>query len=99
MTAQLEVLFLRVAPADIAFVKFIFEAYEGVAVVRTLERRAAVIAVLVSRDFIDVARGILDCLHRTVRIEEVSAPVDVDEDWLLHFVQDKPAAPGRAQDG
>jgi len=82
----LDVFFLRLAPADIAFVKFIFESYEGVAVVRTLDRREAVIAVLVSADFIDVARGILRSLRETVAMSEVTPPAGVSEDWLLRFV-------------
>jgi len=48
--AGLEPIFLRVAPTDIALIKFLFESYEGVAVVRTVDRRAAVIVALVSRD-------------------------------------------------
>ena len=43
MTAGLDVFFLRLAPPDIAFVKFVFESYEGVAVVRTLDRGEAVV--------------------------------------------------------
>ena len=35
MTADLELIFLRVARPDVALIKFLFESYEGVAVVRT----------------------------------------------------------------
>ena len=52
-------IFIEVAPTDIALLKFLFESYEGVAVVRTLDKRKAVIVALVSRDFEDVARGML----------------------------------------
>src|SRR5206468_7051516 len=34
-------IYLSLPPREIAYVKFVFESYEGVAVVRTLDRRAA----------------------------------------------------------
>ena len=57
---------LRLSPADIAYVKFIFESYEGVAVVRTLDRHAADIVVLTVPDFVADARAILESLRPTV---------------------------------
>lgn len=83
----LDAIFLRVAPADIALIKFLFESYEEVAIVRTLDRRQAIIVVLVSRDYLDVARGILASLKRSVAIEEISPPGDAGEDWLMRFLQ------------
>jgi len=85
----LEPVFLRVAPVDIALIKFIFESYESVAVVRTLDRRAAVIVVLVAEDFRDDARGILDSLAQQVAIEEIPAPPDAGDDWLLKLLWEK----------
>ena len=79
----LEVLFLRVAPRDIALIKFVFESYEGIAVVRTLDKRSAIIVVLVAEDFSDVARGALASLAEEVRIEEITAPPEAEDDWLL----------------
>lgn len=82
----LRIIFLRVAPPEIALIKFLFESYEGVAVVRTLDRHAAVIVLLVSRDFEPVARDILDSLRDSVAFEEIPAPPEAGEDWLLRFV-------------
>ena len=79
----METIFLRLAPADIALVKFLFESYEGVAIVRTVDRRAAIIVALVSRDFLSVARAILDDLHTRIAIEEIPPPAGAGEDWLL----------------
>jgi hypothetical protein len=84
--AGLEPIFLRVAPTDIALIKFLFESYEGVAVVRTVDRRAAVIVALVSRDFLAVARAILDDVRARVAIEEIPPPADAGEDWLLRVL-------------
>ncbi len=83
MSVGLDLIFLHVVPTDIAFIKFVFESYEGVAVVRTLDRRSAVIVVMISHDFLEIARGILESLRATVRCEEVPPPVDAETDWLV----------------
>jgi Domain of unknown function (DUF4911) len=57
---------LRVPPVEIAYVKFVFESYEGIAVVRTLDRKAAVLELLVAPDFADEARRILESLRPEV---------------------------------
>ena len=66
--------YLRLPPEEIAFVKFIFESYEGVAVVRTIDPAQAVIVLLVAGDFAAVAREILDSIKGAVPWEEVPAP-------------------------
>ena len=66
--------YLRVAPADIAYVKFIFESYEGIAVVRTVDRARAVIVLLIAADLADEARRILDSIRPEVAWEELPAP-------------------------
>lgn len=83
MTGGLDTIFLRLAPTDIAFLKFVIESYEGVAVVRTLDRRAAVIVVLVSADFRHVMRAILHDLRGRIAFEEIEAPPETADDWLL----------------
>ena len=90
----LDVSFLRVAPRDIALIKFVFESYEGIAVVRTLDKRAAIIVVLIAEDFRDVARGVLRSLAEQVRIEEISAPPEADDDWLLRVLKEGSYGPG-----
>jgi hypothetical protein len=83
---KLEPIYLRVAPVDIALVKFLFESYEGVAIVRTVDRRAAIIVALVSRDFLAVARSILADLTTRIAIDEIPAPEGAGEDWLLRLL-------------
>jgi hypothetical protein len=84
---RLDTIFLRIAPVDIAFLKFLFETYEEVAIVRTLDRRAAVLVVLACNDYLAVAREILRAAADVVRLEEIPPPDDMGEDWLMKLMQ------------
>ncbi len=81
-------IFIEIAPRDIALLKFLFESYEGVAVVRTLDKRRALLVALVSRDFEHVARGMLDSLRESLAFREVAPPPFAVDDWLMRFVVD-----------
>ena len=83
----LEPIFLRLAPVDIALVKFVFESYEEVGIIRTIDRHAAVIVALVSRDFLADARAIIADLQGRVRLEIIAAPAEAGEDWLLRLLR------------
>jgi hypothetical protein len=85
----LDAVFLRVAPTDIAFVKFIIESYEEVGLVRTLDRRAAVIVFLIGVDFREVAESVLRSLENAVPLERVAPPDGAGEDWLLRLLWDE----------
>lgn len=75
-------IFLRLPPQEIAFVKFVFESYEGVAVVRTLDRRAALLVVLAVPDFEAAARAVVASLVAEGSCEETGPPPGGDGDWL-----------------
>ena len=75
-------IFLRLPPREIAFVKFVFESYEGVAVVRTLDRRAALLVVLAVPDFEQDARAVVASLVAEGSCEETGPPPQSDGDWL-----------------
>jgi hypothetical protein len=75
-------IFLALPPREIAYVKFVFESYEGVAVVRTLDRRAALLVVLAAPDFEADARRVVAALAAEGACEETDAPPDTDGDWL-----------------
>ena len=85
---NLTAIFLRIGRGDIAFIKFLFESYEEVAIVRTLDRHTAIVVVLVCADFVAVAREILDSAHATIAFEEIPASIDAGEDWLMKLMQD-----------
>ena len=75
-------IFLVVPRAEIGYVKFIFESYEGVAVARTLDRRAAILVVLTAPDFTAQARIIVASLAEEGACTEIAAPANFDGDWL-----------------
>jgi hypothetical protein len=80
---RLEEIYLETAPEHIAYVKFIFESYEEVGIIRTVDRKKAIIVLLAMNDFLDTARGILESLKREVPLREVSRPADSSDDWLM----------------
>ncbi len=80
---QLHPIYLEVKPGDIAYVKFIFESYEGVGIVRTMDRKQAVIVVLVVDDFVNIARQILESLSRDMTLKEITKPADISDDWFM----------------
>ena len=92
---DLHEIYLELRPEDIAYVKFIFESYEGVGIIRTVERKKAVIVLLVVDDFLNVARSILDSLQKEVPLIEIPRPDDIGDDWLLRelAVTNKPFNP------
>jgi hypothetical protein len=80
---KLQAIYLVTPPEHIAYIKFIFESYEEVGIIRTVDRKKAVIVLLLVTDFLDVARCILDSLKQEVPLEEIPHPADVSDDWLM----------------
>jgi len=80
---ELQAIFLATPPEHIAYLKFIFESYEEVGIIRTVDRKRAVIVLLAVEDFVDVARAILDSLKQEVPLAEIPRPADVSDDWLM----------------
>lgn len=86
--AGLEARVLRVARRDIAYFKYLFESYEGVAILRTVEtldRDTAVIAVLATPDFVAEAEAILRDVEAvgSPDIAPAVLPAVCREDWFL----------------
>ena len=69
-------IYLVTAPEHIAYVKFIFESYEEVGIIRTADRKRSIIVLLAMKDFLPIARGILESIKSDVPIEEIPRPVD-----------------------
>jgi hypothetical protein len=73
---------LRVPRRDIAYVKFVIESYEGVAVTRTVDPAAGMVVALVAPDFLADAQRIVAALAAEGACEEVALPAGPDVDWL-----------------
>jgi len=80
---QLQAIYLETPPEQIAYIKFIFESYEEVGIIRTVERGKAIIVLLAVTDFAAVARAILDALQRDIPLVEIPRPADLSDDWLM----------------
>jgi hypothetical protein len=80
---KLDEIYLTIRPEDIAYVKFIFESYEAVGIIRTVDRKKATIVLLVVEDFVETARSIIDALKEEVPLAEIPRPTDIGDDWLM----------------
>ncbi len=89
-TTTITPLYLEVAPRDIAAVKVLFESYEGVGIVRTLDRLVAVVVVVVATDLVAHAEAIAAALERDFGVRRVPPPAAAADDWLLQAAEDAP---------
>ena len=80
---ELQLIYLEVPPEHIAYVKFIFESYEEIGIIRTVERHKAIIVLLAMPDFADIARDILQSIKQDVPLREIPRPADTQDDWLM----------------
>ena len=76
-------IYFELRPEDIAYVKFIIESYEVIGLIRTIDRKKAIIVVLIVEDFLAVGRSLMDSLRSEIELTEIPRPVDVGDDWLM----------------
>jgi len=79
----LQAIYLKVNPQDIAYIKFIFESYDGVGIIRTVDRKKAIIVLLVVDDLLPIGRRILESLVQDMPLEEIAEPADMSDDWFM----------------
>ena len=79
----MQAIYLEIAAEDIAYIKFIFESYEEVGIIRTVEKKRAVIALLAMDDFIDAARAILAAIEKEIPLREIPRPAEIEDDWFM----------------
>jgi hypothetical protein len=89
-SAELRAVYVRIAPADIAYLKFIFESYETVGFLRTIDPHAAILVVYVVPDFAETGYAILDAVSGEIAMERIPAPPDLGDDWLVGAVSADP---------
>src|SRR5437879_13559116 len=90
VSPELVEIYVRLAPQDIAYLKFIFESYETVGFLRTIDPRAATLVVFLVPDFAEVGQRILEAVSREIEIERIEPPADLGDDWLVMAVADEP---------
>jgi hypothetical protein len=78
-----EEIYLEIAPADIAFLKFVVESYEGLGIVRTVDRAKAIVVVLATRELAAETRRVVQALARELEAREIGRPPDLPDDWLM----------------
>jgi Domain of unknown function (DUF4911) len=83
--------YLEVAPDHIAYIKFIFESYEEVGIIRTVDRKKAIIVLLAMNDFVGVARAILASLEKEIPLREIARPANVQDDWFMTELAAEPS--------
>ena len=71
--------FLLVPRAEIGYVKFIFESYEGLAVLRTIDRQRGLLVVLAVPDGMEQVRRVVEALAEEIDAREVPWPPEVDD--------------------
>ena len=81
---ELHEIYLEIPPEHIAYIKFIFESYEEVGIIRTVDRKKAVIVLLAMHDFLDVAGRIIDSLKQEISLAEIPRPADLTDDWFMN---------------
>ena len=80
---KLHDIYLELPSEQIAYVKFIFESYEDVGIIRTVDRKKAIIVLLAMDDFLDSARAILSSLEKEIPLRQISRPASISDDWLM----------------
>lgn len=72
-------IYLELRTEDIVIVKLIVEAHEGIGVLRTIDRKRALIVVMVAADMEHDARAMLASLRDQVPWVEVPKPPEVTD--------------------
>ena len=81
-------IYLRLQREDIALLKFVIEAYEGIAIVRTIDRKKATVAVLAMPDLLHHVQAVLESLREHMDWYEIPRPEEQD-DWLMQKVHEE----------
>jgi len=62
---------LKLKRKDIAYIKFIFEGYEGLGIVTTIDKSKSLIELSMMPDFVSDINEILDALRGEITFQEV----------------------------
>jgi hypothetical protein len=79
-------IYLRIQRTDIALLKFVVESYEGIGIVRTIDRKKATVVVLAMPDLVEHMWRVLESLREEMEWYEIPPPQEQD-DWLMEEVK------------
>jgi hypothetical protein len=80
---------LRIDRRNIAFLKFVLEAYEGIAVLTTLERDPGTVRLAIAPGCEGEVAAVLNDLSPTIRMEPRETPADAHGSVERSFAQPK----------
>jgi len=63
--------FIRIPPHEIAYLNFVFESYEGVAAIRTVDPREGIVELMASPHYQEEIREILKDLAEEFPVQEI----------------------------
>ena len=71
--------YFKLDKKNISFMKFILEAYDGMAVMRTLDPGEGVVELMIAPNFEREVGEILDSLRDEIHLQAIDPPVDLLE--------------------
>ena len=67
-------MYFKVSPRDLAYVKFIVESYDGLAILRTVDPREGIVEWMISPDLVGEAEELIESLREEIPILPVAPP-------------------------
>lgn len=61
--------FLRVQRKDIAYIRYVFEGYEGIANATTVDEQRGLLRLQIAPDFVESAEAVLQALGKEITLE------------------------------
>lgn len=69
-----QIYYAKVSKKDIAYIRFIFEGYDDIGNVRTLDSVRGYIEFIISKDFEEDFHSIIKTLKKTIHLEMIEKP-------------------------
>jgi len=79
----------QVARSDIAYLHFIFESYEGLATLSTIDRKNGIVQLSIPRCFEGEVNNLLQSLKTEITITEMPFPEGFTDLWQLQPGQER----------
>ncbi len=91
-TAELLPIYLKLPTEHIGLLKFLFESYEELGIVRTLDAARGEVVILALTDTVEHARNVIHEISTELSIQEIPPPEALEQegsDWLLYDFHNK----------